>query len=180
MITRTSTHPILSRSARPVVGSLLRSLAALACVCTLTACGGEEAVADPESSTEANGHVHEAPHGGALAVLSSEFANAEIVMRPSVGALDLYLFDGHVHNAARSKQATIELELEVGGESFRAEAHAVASGLSGETVGDTSHFLYEDERLKGVESLQGTLIRVEILGETFENTPFSWPDAGPQ
>ncbi|MCP3917996.1 MAG: hypothetical protein GY711_20810 [bacterium] len=152
---------------------LIRSL--LLALPIMTAGCGKHGHGAETSHEEGGAHLHEAPHGGALAVLSAEFANAEIVVRPSVGALDVYLFDGHVENSVRSSQESIALELSIGGETVAAEAQAVASTLSGETVGDTSHFSFEDDRLKGVKDFEGTIQRVQVLGQIFDQTRFSWP-----
>jgi len=117
------------------------------------------------------GHKHVAPHGGALIPIADGAANIEVVLDREQGELTLFLFDGCAENSLRSDLASMTLVCD--NEIF--ELAARASGLTGETVGDTSEFGLVDERLKGRGSLSGKLARVSLLGSTLTDVGIECP-----
>ena len=126
-----------------------------------------------EEETSGHAHVHAAPHGGTLNSIGGGGANIEVLLDGEQGQLTFYLFDGCAENSLRSDLESMTFTS--AGESF--QLAAIASGLSGETVGDTSEFGVTDERLKGRKSLSGILSRVSLLGSTLTDVPIQFTAA---
>ena len=126
---------------------------------------GEEA-----GEAAGGGHVHSAPHGGLLVILAEETAHLELLHDADSGELRAYLLGAHADSPVRATQASIQVQLDGIAEPLALEA--VASALSGETVGDTSEFAITSPALKGVELKGGTIERVEMLGMTYEQIAF--------
>ena len=123
------------------------------------------------------GHHHAAPHGGALIVLGEHFAHAEVLLDSSSGDLTVYLLDREAEKGVRLPQETVDLTLRFDGSAERTVSlEGKASALTGETRGDTSEFSARVESLRGVEAFQGTLGRIEVLGEVFEGVEFDYPE----
>jgi hypothetical protein len=145
----------------------------------LTGCGGGDDHAghghghDEAATTSAGGgHVHHAPRGGLLVVLAEETAHVELLLDRGRGRLDAYLLGPHAHTPLKSRQQRIFIELDTGGESLRIPLQARGNLLSGEEPGNTSHFQVQDERLKSLGALSGSLGTVEVLGTRFEGIRF--------
>ena len=115
------------------------------------------------------GHVHTAPHGGELLVLAEEFAHVELVLDRATGTLDAYSLGAHADTPVRLAQESLTVVLP----DFELELAAVASTLTGDTVGDASRFQVTDERLATDAELSGTVKWVESLGQRFEDVEFT-------
>lgn len=169
----------------------LRHAIALFALLALAGCGsgksgapapGKSETKSAEGKTEA-GHVHEhhAPHQGALVELGEEFAHVEIVFDAASGKITAYVLDGEAEKPVRVKQAELELSVSVAGKDGAAaekravKLKAVASTLTGETVGDTSQFEGEDANLKGLKSFDAELVAIEARGQVFKNVAFNYP-----
>ncbi|HIG86917.1 MAG TPA: hypothetical protein EYQ25_07740 [Planctomycetes bacterium] len=142
----------------------------------LGSCGGDAHDHDHDHGTgEAAhgevGHEHVAPHGGALVPIADGTAIIEVVLDGEQGELTLFLFDSCAEKSLRSDLASMTLVCK--DEIF--ELAARASGLTGESVGDTSEFGLVDERLKGRESLSGKLAQVSLLGSTLTDVGIECP-----
>jgi hypothetical protein len=122
-------------------------------------------------------HAHEARNGGTLVVLAEEFAHMEVLVDPATGAVTAWALGPHCENYEKLAQASIALTVDAPGvEPFTVELLAVASGTTGETVGDTSRFAATDARLVGVERFDGTFGAITSRGQTFDTTSFPYPD----
>ncbi len=136
---------------------------------------------------EHHAHVHVAPHGGLLVPLGEEFANLELVLDAATGTLTAYALDGHAENPVRLVQPEIEVTIQAlrrGGQIPETLAEplvlrlaAVASVLTGETVGDSSVFRGQSDLLVGSTGLEGVLGEIEIRGRRFQGVAI---DAGPR
>lgn len=123
------------------------------------------------------GHVHEAPHGGTLVVLGETAAHVEVRVDATSGKLTLNLLGSHASAAQRSAAESIVVEVTPeGGEAFTVETKPVANALSGETVGDTSQFEGRHDGLKGLERFQGRIPSVSVMGGTFSDVTFPFPE----
>jgi len=122
-----------------------------------------------------SGHVHEAPRGGALVVLREEGTHVELLADSATGHLSLVVLGAHAEKPIRIAQPTIALTLDVAGEPLPVVLDAVASELSGETVGDTSEFAAVIDALKGVGTFSGSIASVTVRGETYTDLGFSYP-----
>jgi len=128
-----------------------------------------------------HGHHHEAPHGGTLVAVGDHFAHLEIVLDSEAGKLTAYVLDGEAENPVRLAQDHIEFSLalksEEGGTTVTMlEAKAVENTLTGETLGDTSEFAVESEKLKGIEEFSAVVSTLEIKGEKVEDVEFDYPE----
>ena len=124
------------------------------------------------------GHVHTAPHaeeGGMLVELGDHFANAEFVLDPEAGQLTMYTYGGHAEKSVRSPSESVVVSIDMhGDEPLELELMAQASKLSGETVGDSSHFVAKDETLVGAHHFHGLIRSVSVLGTEFADVKFDY------
>lgn len=128
---------------------------------------------------DAHGHTHDAPHGGALVAIGDHFAHLEAVLDAETGQLTLYILDGDVERGVRVAHEQLQLTIhEVDGESatFDLTLEPVASGLTGETVGDTSQFQAADDRLINAEQFTAELHSLTVRGQTIEDLEIHYPD----
>lgn len=126
------------------------------------------------------GHVHSAPHGGELLILAEELAHLELVLDRDTGTLDAYSLGAHADTPVRLEQPALRLAFGAAGENaeFELELAAVASTLTGDTVGDASRFSVTDPRLASQAVLAGRVLEVQSLGQSFQDVEFTLnPDA---
>jgi hypothetical protein len=155
----------------------LRALA-LVLPAVLFACNKhDEAHDDTGKHAEEEGHTHEPlREGGSLIELGDHEANLEVHLNPETGELELYLVDGHATDYVRSTQVSLMVTVEPGtGDPFTLEVPHVASTLSGETVGDSSKYQIQDDRLKGVTDLHAKVASVSMMGSTYKDVEIAWP-----
>jgi hypothetical protein len=136
----------------------------------------------PHGDEHGHDHDHEHEHdahvpkmGGFLVALQEEFANVEILHDPAAGTLDLWALDAHAEDYVKLAQPTVLVGLDTATGPLEFELAAVASALSGETVGDTSHFATRDERLVGLVFSSGRLGPITSRGVDFPSTSFTVP-----
>lgn len=135
--------------------------------------------ADDEHADEDNhGHSHVAPRGGALVELGDHVAHFEVLLSAQTGTLTFYAMDGHVETPVRLTAEAFPVLVTLDGEAepIALEMKAVASELTGETVGNTSEFAVTDERLMNLAHFKAVIPAVDIRGVAFENVEFSFPE----
>jgi len=133
---------------------------------------------DEHADEEDHGHSHEAPRGGALVELGDHVAHFEVLLSAQTGTLTFYAMDGHVETPVRlaSEGFPVLVTLDGAAEPIALEMKAVASELTGETVGNTSEFAVTDERLLNQAHFKAVIPAVDIRGVAFENVEFSFPE----
>ena len=124
------------------------------------------------SSDAAGEHVHHAPHGGSLVEIGEEFAHLELVLDPATGQLTAFALDGEAENPARLKQPSITIH--ISNPKVDLVLQGVASPLTGETLGDTSEFVVQNDQLKGVSRFDGVVEALTIKGGDFNNVQFTY------
>jgi hypothetical protein len=133
---------------------------------------------DHADEEEEHDHAHEAKRGGALVELGDHAGNIEVLLEADAGRLTFYLMDAHAENPVRSAAteitATVDLRDGKGPQSLTLAPRANA--LTGETIGDTSEFFVESELLKGAKSFDVSVPKLDLLGATFENISFPYPE----
>jgi hypothetical protein len=160
----------------------LRALALLL-PAVLFACDKHDA--DHHDGDKAGEHAEEGEHthaplieGGALVELGDHEGNLEVHLKPDTGALEIYLVDGHATDYVRSSQASLAVTVQPAtGAPFTLTLAQIASTLSGETVGDSSKYAAQDDRLKGLKSLKGKVATVKMKGSTYPDIEIAWPAA---
>ena len=148
-------------------------LLSLILLVSLVACG--DAPKGANGADDHSAHTHAAPRGGALVVLREEGAHVELLVDPATGHLSLIVLGAHAAKPIRIAQPAISLTLDVAGASHSVELPAVASELTGETVGDTSEFAADLDALKGVGTFTGQIASVTVRGETYTDLAFTYP-----
>lgn len=123
-----------------------------------------------------HGHHHEAPHGGTLVVLGNEFAHIEMLLNQTNGALKIYFFDSHVQGSVRVKAKDVSMTLDTGKEKIPLTLNAQANELTGETVGNSSEFLVQSDKLKGLSHFAVTMGAFTVKGVSFKNIKFKFPE----
>ena len=160
----------------------------LASYAALASCGGahdhdhdhdkEGAGEHTEEGHTEEGHVHTAPHaedGGILVELGDHFANAEFVLDPEAGQLTMYTYGGHAEKAVRSPSESVVVSIDMHADApLELTLTAQASKLSGETVGDSSHFVGKDETLVGAHHFHGMIRSVNVRGTEFTDVKFDY------
>ncbi|MCA9443409.1 MAG: hypothetical protein KC964_21590 [Candidatus Omnitrophica bacterium] len=141
----------------------------------------EEGDHDHEHAEGGHGHTHEAPHGGTLVAVGDHFAHLEIVLDPETGKMTAYVLDGEAENPIRLKQGSMEFSLALktdnGGTTVTMlELAGVENALTGETAEDTSEFVVESEKLKGIDQFSAVVSTLEIKGEKVEDLEFDFPE----
>lgn len=123
-------------------------------------------------------HVHVAPHadeGGILVELGDHFANAEFILDPEKGQLTMYTWGGHAEKSVRSPSKSVVVSIDMHADQpLELELLAQESKLSGETVGDSSHFVASDEALVGAHHFHGLIRSVNVLGTDFTDVKFDY------
>lgn len=113
-------------------------------------------------------HDHKPQRGGVLVELGEEVAQIEVVFDASSGTLTAYVLTGCADKPQRLKQAEIKVKTATAELLLAAQA----SALSGEKAGDASVFVLSDPALKGLASLKGQIVHVEVAGLPFDGVPF--------
>jgi hypothetical protein len=155
----------------------LRALALLL-PAVLFACNKhDEAPEHAEEHSEEGGHTHEPLiEGGSLIELGDHEANLEVHLKPETGLLEIYLLDGHASKTVRSSQVSLMVTVQPEkGDPYTLTLPHVASTLSGETVGDSSKYQIQDDRLKGVTDLDAKVALVSMQGSTYKDVEITWP-----
>lgn len=136
---------------------------------------------DATTTDGGHGHSHEAPHDGALIAVGDHFAHLELVLDAAAGQLTLYVLDGDASGGRRVAHESLDVHVtQIDGEAadVRLSLAAVASRLTGETVGDTSQFQASDESLVGAERFTAELATISIRGQTLEGVELRYPEGG--
>jgi hypothetical protein len=123
---------------------------------------------DHAAEKKGGGHVHTAPHGGALIEVGEHAYNLEVLRDPAAGKLTVWVLDGHAENFVRIKAAALEATATVGSDKKTVSLKAVANPATGETVGDTSQFETQADWLKGSLPVEVTFAAFEIKRRRFE------------
>lgn len=146
-------------------------IAAIGFTTAMAGCGPEEAGIAPEQDEgAAEAHMHPAPHGGELIALGDHEANLEVVFEPESGTMTVYLLGPHAESSVRSQaEALPATVVPEGGQPIDVELKAVASALTGETVGDTSQFEAKVAELLEARSFTLRIERLMVGGMSYES-----------
>ena len=133
--------------------------------------------AAPPAASERSISAHNAPHHGALTPLDKNHsAHVELLAEERSGILTLFVLDKYARDGVRVQQPEVSLQLQLEEGETSLTLHAIESFLSGETAGDASQFEVRSPALVGVKRFRGTLDRLAIGDEVYENIPLSYPD----
>ena len=152
-------------------GRLSRTLRIIAVGCLLaaTGCGSDSGGHDHDQD-----HVHVAPRGGRLIELGNHDGNLEILLEADTGRVRMFVLGAHAEYPVRLTEERIQLTL-TQPKALDVELVAVASELTGETVGDTSAFEAVVPELVGEKALAGKLGAFVYKGRTFRDTSIEFP-----
>lgn len=127
-----------------------------------------------------HGHHHVAPHGGCLVVFGNEFAHLELVVDSKTGLAKAYILNGEATLGVPISQKTIELNIKITSTEFKLSLKAQPNPLSGESIGNTSHFSTQDERLVNTSQFNVTINQIDIKGQRFSQVSFPYPEGNEQ
>ena len=125
-----------------------------------------------------HGHVHVPPHGGTPVILGEEDYHLEFVHIPQTGTLRCYVLDGHMNEFIRLSQPAFTVRANRKGSPGETvlEFEAMATGATGETVGDSSQFEAKAEWLeKSPLAFDGEIPSITVRGIAYENIQFTFP-----
>ena len=155
-----------------------KSLLNFAALILLASCGVENdrsAVSNHNNQAKPPTHKHQhvPPHGGAVVVLGEELYHLEFVLDETSAALHCYVLDGHMENFIRIQAAKLILEVEP---NKTVVLMPVVSRVTGESVGNTSHFSARLDWAKERKRFAAVLREITIQGNRFENVAFRYPE----
>ena len=152
---------------------VLNTIVVMMLICAVPAMAGGRAWAH-------EGHEHHAQHGGALVGLEydgAEVAHLELVLDADAGALTAYVLDAEAEKAVRLPQESMEVTVRLPEQDpLEISLAAKENVLTGETVGDTSEFTAQSDRLKGAERFDASVASIFVLGYEVADTNFSYPE----
>lgn len=137
-----------------------------------------QAAHNDDDDDDHGGHEHDAPHGGALVELGNEFAHLEIVLDAGLGQLTVYVLDGEASTGVRLRTSSLRptIQLPSSAAPFELALSAVANALTGETAEESSVYIGQDDRLKGVSRFTGKVPSITVRGQTFSDVAISYPE----
>ncbi len=119
----------------------------------------------------ASGHAHKSLMGGQLVELGDHEANLELKYDAARGVLQAWVLDGHAENFVRVSMALFDVQ-EAAGARRTITLRAVANGITGENVGDTSSFEGEASWLGGVGHFDGIVKALKVRDVVYRDIPF--------
>lgn len=131
---------------------------------------------DHEHTGDGGGHAHTAPHGGTLVVLGDHFAHLEIIHDPETGRLDAYVLDAEAERGVKVPNLELRLTYTANNAVGSAVLQPVESQLSGEKIGDTSHFSGVVAELQSLSRFHLVLEEISVRGSDFEGVSFGIPE----
>ncbi len=147
----------------------LQTLLGIAAMGWILGCDGEDSHHHHEHD-----HGHEAPNGGTLVVLGEEACHLELLHDAREGRLTLYAHQFHPqHVYVKLAMGQIEVNASAGGPWAMLSLKPVVNEVLGNTEGRSSEFAAGAPWLKGASNLSGTLLRVEVGGQSFTNKAFT-------
>lgn len=152
----------------------MRFICLLVCL-AIVGCG-DSTVEHSDNEEGGHHHHHEPPHGGIPVVLGDEAFHLELLHDAENGQLKVYLLDGHMENFVRIKAEAFTIKADVDGEVTDLVFNAQASNATGETVGDSSLFIAENEFLKTATKFKAIIPELVIGEQTFSNVEFPFPE----
>jgi hypothetical protein len=99
----------------------------------------------------------------------------EFLLDREAGKLSAFILGAHAEAPVRIAQPGFDLIVKTDTAEYTLSLEAVASPLTGETVGDTSEFQVVDERLKSLTSFNGTIDHLTVRGQALNSTAFRFP-----
>ncbi len=130
-------------------------------------------VADEHEGHDHEGHDHDPVHpGGVLAELGDHMAQLEAALDSEKGTITLWVWDAHIENTIRLKDASLLAAVSVGEDPFRFSFAAQAKVLTGETVGNSSEFKGQDARLVGAKHVDVLVPSITVKGITYTDLKF--------
>jgi len=137
-----------------------------------TGCGGgQDHDHDPH-----HGHVHHAPHGGALSMLGDHAFQLELVADAGAETLRLYVLDGEAERFVRIAAPEIQANAIAGRQEWELQFKAVSHEATGESIGDSSQFNAAAPELAKQSKFEVRIEQLEILGQTFEDVSIPYPE----
>ncbi len=154
-----------------------KSLLNFAALMLLAGCGVENdrsaANHNNHAKSPTHKHQHVPPHGGAVVVLGEELYHLEFVLDETSAALHCYVLDGHMENFIRIQDPKLILDVEP---NKTVVLTPVVSRVTGESVGNTSHFSARLDWARESKRFASTLQEITIQGNRFENVAFRYPE----
>jgi hypothetical protein len=136
----------------------------------MTGCSKQSAPAKEKGRPDS--HAHHAPNGGTLIELGHHQFNLELVLDPAAGTLTIHVLNGHADNTVRLDAHELPVILHLDGADHHLILRPVENRLSNETVGDTSVFSLQADRLRAATQLEGYIPAITVRGARFESVRF--------
>ena len=148
--------------------------ALIASLVLFAGCGRPQPAAETPAAVP-HAHEHKAPHDGTPVVLGDEVYHLELVRDAVTGTLQAYVLDGEMENFIRVTAPDLTIATQINGAPQALVLRAIASGATGETIGNTALFEGQADWLKTTPEFDGTLKTFTIRGTTFTDVKFNFP-----
>jgi hypothetical protein len=152
----------------------------------LSGCNQSTPPASQAKSSNDTGHSHGpggdhdhaqpsgSPHGGTPVQVGDHGFHLELVSDPIDGKMLAYVLDDHMEKYVKVPLTTFDLVAKSHGQEQRLTFNPVTNAPAG-TATNTSLFSASAPGLAGLTNFDGTIPKITLDGETFENVTFSYP-----
>jgi hypothetical protein len=106
-------------------------------------------------------HHHHAPHHGSLTMIGDHAAQIELTVDAEAGKLTVYVLDGEAEKSLDVDQPDLEASVTPDGATAPLTLKLVAADAAKQSEG----FAAQDDKLKGVKKLKGTLTSLKLKGK---------------
>jgi len=135
----------------------------------LVACGQEHSHEPAHDD-----HNHAPKYGGQLVELGAHEFQVELLLYPETGALEAYLWDGHVERAVPSAMTSLTVRVGLGEEQASIELKPAANPYAQDKAGEATKFRGQSDLLKNLEHFEGVLAEVAVAGKSFKDVAFHY------
>ena len=111
------------------------------------------------------------PHGGTPVQVGSHDYHLELVNDPTEGRMMAYVLDDHAEKPESVPPTTFDLIARIGG----AEQRVTFTSMTNAAGTNVTSFVAAAEWLKTATNFEGTIPKITLGNETFENINFSYP-----
>lgn len=148
-----------------------------------TGCSKKETATAPadahagQGHAHGSGHAHQALMGGQLVEIGEHQFNLEFKYDAARGMLQAWVLDGHAEGFVRVSMGLFDVQ-EAGGQRRTITLRALANGMTGEKVGDTSSFEGEAHWLGEIGHFDGVVKAIMVRDVVFRDIAFHFHPKG--
>ena len=124
------------------------------------------------------GHDHAPKFGGRLVELGDHEFQVELVHNSETGALDAYIWDGHVEVPVLCAMTALQVRASVGEKDFTVVLGQAKNPYAKEPDGKASKYSGQHDALKGAHDFEGEIVEVSVADASFKDVAFHYYAGG--